>query len=586
MNEINYKQGKIVRPTKEFLIVQNTLRYEINGIDMSKAVVLYKKELEIFEPMPKGDYRIIMDGNIQFLEITNQDIFKDYLAIQIISITELLSSMYEPTGDIDINTMLHEMNNAISDIHALTEYLKKTNLMVDSEKSTNVFPDLPIGSTVVKMEDGKLGALPVNDLYEHFDRLTQRIYDAVKADLEVDYQTFRNGLLQYSQELEVAIKGQIDIYVTNAFQQFDQKVTESENEIIQKGEEILEQLGQFDPTGLVQKVADLENTRVIRTGDQMTGNLAVANPLVAGDGVLIGTAGYISCKKTGGNPNISFQTGVSNGYVGALHTEGAIVFQNHVGGAFFKLYNNGSAEINTAAGESALILKNQKNVALNWWTASRIVFNNDNKEAVITGLGNQGMFVFYTPLNQFPVFRMINGATGTAYDVNVANMHKNVLSIKNTYFNRTTGGTIGGAVDVQGGHSANSYYSRGTISAVGAVSSSNNVVAYSDRRLKKDLNPFENALDTINQINLYRYKWKDTDKEDIGVVAQEVEKVLPEFVVDIQDAVKGTVKTVDYGKLATICLQGIKELQEANKKLTDEINKLKGVQNDYITQNR
>lgn len=596
MSEINYKQGKLVLPVKEFLIEKGVYQYEINGIEMGTSVVLYKEELGIFKVMPKGDFQIIGDTNNQYLKIVNEKVFETYLSIQIVSIKKLISSIYEPSSDIDINTMLHEMNNVIQDVHEITDYLKKTNQIVDSEKATNVFPDLPIGSTVIKLEDGTLGGIPISDMYEHFDRLTDRIYNTVLDRLNIDYQNFKNGMLQYSKELEQSIKDNIEIYVTEKFEEFDNKVTESENKITQKGEEVLEELGKFDPNGLVTKVVDLENTRVLRSGDTMTGSLLVmsAKPNTS---VSIYHDGFIDINRTDNPAVVRFFTegntqGCYVGRYGSTSGINALNMGNTIGNAFYRIYDNGIHEIlgsqlqfNSQNLNGMFKMKTTKEVGLSWGYSARIVFDNDNKEATFTGLGNQGMFVFSTPINSFPIFRMIK-ANAEAYDVNIVTMNTLLNTINSSYLNKNVGGTIFGGVDVQNGHSANSYYSRGTITSAGAITSSSNVVAYSDIRLKENLKPLTDTLDMIDNLNVYHYNWKDTKKEDIGVIAQEVEKIFPELVIEIDDPVKGKIKGVDYGKLATVSLQAIKELKQEITQLKAEIKTIKEAQYGYFTQNQ
>lgn len=581
MSEINYKQGKLVLPVKEFLIEKGVYQYEINGIEMGTSVVLYKEELGIFKVMPKGDFQIIGDTNNQYLKIVNDKVFETYLSIQIVSIKKLISSIYEPSSDIDINTMLHEMNNVIQDVHEITDYLKKTNQIVDSEKATNVFPDLPIGSTVIKLEDGTLGGIPISDMYEHFDRLTDRIYNTVLGRLNIDYQNFKNGMLQYSQELEQSIKSNIDVYITEKFKEFDNKVTESENKITQKGEEVLEELAKFDPTGLVTKVVDLENTRVLRSGDTMTGSLIVKS-VKPSTNISIYHDGFIDINRTDNPAVIRFFTdgntqGCYVGRYGSTSGVNALNMGNSISNAFYRIYDNGIHEIlgsqllfNSQDLNGMFKMKNTKNVGLDWKTSARLVFENDGKEAVFTGLGDQGLYVFHTAINGFPSFRMVNGATGVVYDVNLVTMNQTI----DTKFN-TSGGTITGYTDITNGLSVNSFHSRGSITAAGAITSSNNVTAYSDIRLKENLSPLENCLDLIQKLDVYKYNWKDTKKEDIGVIAQEVEQVFPELVIEVDDPVKGKIKGVDYGKLATVSLQAIKELKQEITQLKAEIKTIK-----------
>ena len=90
------------------------------------------------------------------------------------------------------------------------------------------------------------------------------------------------------------------------------------------------------------------------------------------------------------------------------------------------------------------------------------------------------------------------------------------------------------------------------------------VVAYasSDIRFKNNVTPITNALDKINKIGGYTFEWnekshKKTGKKDIGVIAQEVEEILPE-IVDTRD---NGYKAVDYSKLTALLIQSVKEQQ-------------------------
>jgi hypothetical protein len=104
----------------------------------------------------------------------------------------------------------------------------------------------------------------------------------------------------------------------------------------------------------------------------------------------------------------------------------------------------------------------------------------------------------------------------------------------------------------------------------------------SDIRYKKDISLVKNALNKIMSISGYYYSFKTNEfpdmgldtKKQIGVIAQEVEEVVPEVVVTRPDGYK----TVDYPKLIPLLIQGMKEQQqqiEELKKLIAELIKNK-----------
>ena len=90
-----------------------------------------------------------------------------------------------------------------------------------------------------------------------------------------------------------------------------------------------------------------------------------------------------------------------------------------------------------------------------------------------------------------------------------------------------------------------------------------NVTAYSDERLKDNIQTLENGLDKVNQLRGITYTRKE--KENIGVVAQEVEKILPEIVLTADDEI-GT-KSVDYSRLTAVLIEAVKELSAKIEKL-------------------
>lgn len=131
---------------------------------------------------------------------------------------------------------------------------------------------------------------------------------------------------------------------------------------------------------------------------------------------------------------------------------------------------------------------------------------------------------------------------------------------------------------------------------LGEIRSLGNITAYySDRRLKKNITPILNAIEKIKSISGVYYEPNDVSKElgynndevQVGVIAQELEQVLPEVValapIDSKLDENGKLvsisgnnyKTVQYDKIIPLLIEGIKEQQIQIEKLTEEINRLK-----------
>lgn len=78
----------------------------------------------------------------------------------------------------------------------------------------------------------------------------------------------------------------------------------------------------------------------------------------------------------------------------------------------------------------------------------------------------------------------------------------------------------------------------------------------SDISLKQNINVIDSALSKISQLNGYTFNWKNNDKEAVGIMAQEVEKVLPQIVATGEDGYK----KVSYDSLIPLLIEAVKEL--------------------------
>ena len=118
----------------------------------------------------------------------------------------------------------------------------------------------------------------------------------------------------------------------------------------------------------------------------------------------------------------------------------------------------------------------------------------------------------------------------------------------------------------------------GTLRAASAVISTT-ITACSDIRYKKNIMPLSNALSNVMKLQGVTYNWKVSefperyfnDKKQIGIIAQELEKIYPELV---ETDAKGY-KTVDYSKIAPILIESIKEQQQQIKGQQEQIDLLK-----------
>ena len=149
----------------------------------------------------------------------------------------------------------------------------------------------------------------------------------------------------------------------------------------------------------------------------------------------------------------------------------------------------------------------------------------------------------------------ITGTATTSNNITAYSINQNLSTTSNTEFASVGVGTVPSGV-------------------LGEIVATNNITAYySDERLKTKLGNIENALDKIDQLSGFYHEANETAQSlgyqkvrEVGVSAQEVEKVLPEVVAPAP--IDHKYLTVRYERLVPLLIEGIKELRK-------ELNELK-----------
>jgi hypothetical protein len=117
-----------------------------------------------------------------------------------------------------------------------------------------------------------------------------------------------------------------------------------------------------------------------------------------------------------------------------------------------------------------------------------------------------------------------------------------------------------------------------TLYVNGTSGGTNSWINSSDKRLKKDIRPIENALAMIGKIQGVRFNWRTpaersvgkalnlpTAKPQIGFIAQDLEKVVPEAVAVADGPEK--IRSVAESKVVPVLVEAVKELKAANDRL-------------------
>ena len=118
----------------------------------------------------------------------------------------------------------------------------------------------------------------------------------------------------------------------------------------------------------------------------------------------------------------------------------------------------------------------------------------------------------------------------------------------------------------------NIFSASGAITAGGNITSAGNIIAYSgsDERLKENITNISNPLEKLALLNGVTFDWKDSyiesqggldamfvRKNDVGIIAQDLEKVLPQLVAERSDGYKA----VKYDRIVALLIEAVKELK-------------------------
>tara|TARA_B100000686_G_scaffold303961_1_gene341196 strand:+ start:6 stop:2156 length:2151 start_codon:yes stop_codon:yes gene_type:complete len=211
-------------------------------------------------------------------------------------------------------------------------------------------------------------------------------------------------------------------------------------------------------------------------------------------------------------------------------------------------------------------------------TAEKMRIQSDGNVGIGTTAPTQDLHLHRSGSGDDVYIQFTNGDTGTTsgdgFQIGLAgNEDARIKQIENApmefWTNNTERMSISAAGDVKITESLG--IGVNASSTTGRLDCSNDVVAYStsDKRLKENIKPLDNALDKINKISGVEFDWKvltEKDKEtihgneghDVGVIAQEIEEVLPEVVTTRDNGYKA----VKYEKIVPLLIEAIKEQQE------------------------
>jgi len=159
------------------------------------------------------------------------------------------------------------------------------------------------------------------------------------------------------------------------------------------------------------------------------------------------------------------------------------------------------------------------------------------------------------------------------------NVYSAIYTFGDTYNYVSNGGNLTYHHDVS--LNTSTYYSGGSTKRVEINGNTGSAVftgdltsngSFSDERLKENIKPLEKGLETIEQIKTYTFNYKERPQDTHpGVIAQEIEELVPEVVYDIEMEA-GTYKAVRYQQLVPLLINAIKDLSEKVNVLENKLN--------------
>lgn len=211
---MSYKQGKLINIIKEFDV--DGSKYIINGIDTKNAIFFARRNQEMYEEIPLGNYTITTEENNTYLNIVNEEYLSTIERIQVGIEFSSISSKYEVDFNVDINVLTQNYNKVVDDVKNIFAYIKKTNMIADGLDVSVVLPQLDTNEVWVKTEDGYKG-LNITSLEENIQGFFKDFYK-LREELFKELDNTRNSYIAEIEEYGNMKKDEIQSVLDSAIE--------------------------------------------------------------------------------------------------------------------------------------------------------------------------------------------------------------------------------------------------------------------------------------------------------------------------------------------------------------------------------
>lgn len=523
---MDFKTGKAVEIVKEFLAGGGD-KFEINGVDLSKAVFMYRERNSSFTPIPRGNYATYIENNNFFLNVTGDVKTKAY-EYQIVYTLDMKAGKYLEEYP-ELKVLVSKYNDLVEDVTNIIKCAKSTGVKVDTLKMTQILTPLEPNTFWSMNEDKKIVAFPLGNLNSKYEqmvsKLKKEVDELIKTTKETSLSeieaTAKNKIFEFTEELKNKIN-ELNVIFDKTQEDIKSsvdKLNKNEKESIKEFERILE-----------EKINSLNTL-----SDELKNSLSSV------------VTKYIS-----DNKEILKGEQGEKGEKGEKGKTGPIGPQGERGLGITSIRSIGENKVEVTYGDNKKEIlsiptvqgpvgpKGEKGDGsdidlTNIWSKDDLnelkgIFHNN--VGIYIGANNE---VNFTSSNDEIVFNCRASKSGS----------------KITEFHFNAGESSSKADLYIGKLNASS-----KIISQDEIISGGDITAFSDIRLKSNIKKIDNALDKIMQISGYTYDMNS--KRSTGVIAQEVEKILPEVVQDRDDGYK----TVAYGNMIGLLVEAIKELKQ------------------------
>lgn len=162
-----------------------------------------------------------------------------------------------------------------------------------------------------------------------------------------------------------------------------------------------------------------------------------------------------------------------------------------------------------------------------------------------------------------------NGSTQFTWSVNATSSNNASTIVARDSNGDFTAGTVT-VTDINAETVTATSLTVGTITATdinAGIVTATDFNSISDIKFKTNIKTINNALDITNKLRGVSFDWKETNKKSYGVIAQEIEEILPDLIKN------GEVKSVNYNGLIGVLIEAVKELSLEVEELKKQINK-------------